>query len=102
MSEICYNLESGQYLSSLELEIDRDATTLLIAPTGVGKTTFTMEDLSKQYRTILMIVPTQAKVQELQNAYSESKHGQKYKFFYADYSPNNSLEKVQRSHCSDL
>ena len=37
MSEICYNLESGQYLSSLELEIDRDATTLLIAPTGVGK-----------------------------------------------------------------
>ena len=95
MSEICYNLESGQYLSSLELEIDRDVTTLLIAPTGVGKTTFTMEDLSKQYKTILMIVPTQAKVQELQNAYSESKHGQKYKFFYADYSPNNSLEKFK-------
>lgn len=95
MSKINHTLQAGQYLSSLNLKISSNSISLLIAPTGVGKTTFTMEDLSKQYKTILMIVPTQAKVQELQNAYSETRNGQKYKFFYADHAPDKSIEKFK-------
>lgn len=84
-------LQNDQYLSDLKLQIAANQTTLIIAPTGVGKTTFTMEDLHRQFEMVLMVVPTQAKVAELQNEYSDSSNKKLYQFFFANQNPDESI-----------
>ncbi|MBH2030368.1 MAG: hypothetical protein I8H74_07860 [Moraxellaceae bacterium] len=70
MSKKVYKLKKDQYLSDLELKIIPNQSTFLVAPTGAGKTTYTMEELKAQYKLVIILVPTQAKVMELQNEYS--------------------------------
>jgi CRISPR/Cas system-associated endonuclease/helicase Cas3 len=70
MSKKVFKLKKDQYLSDLELKIIQNQSTFLVAPTGAGKTTYTMEELKAQYKLVIILVPTQAKVMELQNEYS--------------------------------
>ncbi len=88
------SLEEGQFLSDLNPMISVDKTTLIIAPTGVGKTTYTMEELEKQFKLVIMLVPTQAKVAELQKEYSGS-NAKRYLFFFANQNPDESIRTHQ-------
>ncbi|UIJ77446.1 DEAD/DEAH box helicase [Acinetobacter sp. SH20PTE14] len=91
MQKKLLQLPKGQYLSSLKLQIPANQTTLIVAPTGVGKTTFTMEDLPQQFELVLILVPTQAKVAELQNQYGNSSAKNQYQFFFANQNPDESI-----------
>ena len=94
MKNFVHTLEKNQYLSDLDLKIAHNKMTLLTAPTGTGKTTFTMETLLKQYETIILLVPAIFKVKELQAEYGTSKkiNGMAtkahYKFFYDEKVPS--------------
>ena len=63
-------LSIGQYLNSIGIKVEPNQSTFLVAPTGAGKTTLTMEELKTQDKSVVILVPTQAKVMELQNEYS--------------------------------
>ena len=69
MSKNVLKLAEKEYLTDLGLVIEPNQSTFLVAPTGAGKTTFTMEKLKAQFKLVLILVPTQAKVMELQNQY---------------------------------
>ena len=90
-----YVLEKDQYLSDLDLNIGQDKISLLTAPTGTGKTTFTMETLLTQYETIVLLVPAVFKVKELQAEYRSTKKIKgmatkaHYQFFYDEKVPSD-------------
>ena len=65
MQKTKITLKKNQYLADLLIEIPRNQTTLIIAPTGIGKTTLTMEQLKEQYENVVVLVPTQALVSVL-------------------------------------
>ncbi len=82
MSKIALQLSVNQYLTSFGIKIEPNKSTFLVAPTGAGKTTFTMEELKAQFKFVLILVPTQAKVMELQHEYSgKTKVISEYLFF---------------------
>ncbi|KHO14350.1 hypothetical protein NT90_16250 [Acinetobacter baumannii] len=90
--QLCLN----QYLTSFGIKIEPNQSTFLVAPTGVGKTTFTMEELKAQFQVVLILVPTQAKVMELQSEYSgKSKIISEYLFFCASENPDESMRKFK-------
>lgn len=93
MSKKSYQLKDGQYLSDLNLNIESQKNTFLIAPTGAGKTTFTMEDLGTQFELVIVLVPTQAKVIELKGEFLLQKD--KYKFFAGDEGPGKELSTFE-------
>ena len=96
MSKIALQLSVNQYLTSLGIKIEPNKSTFLVAPTGAGKTTFTMEELKAQFKFVLILVPTQAKVMELQHEYSEkTKVISEYLFFCAKENPDDSLRKFK-------
>lgn len=96
MSKIALQLSVNQYLTSFGIKIEPNKSTFLVAPTGVGKTTFTMEELKAQFKFVLILVPTQAKVMELQHEYSEkTKVISEYLFFCANENPDDSLRKFK-------
>lgn len=66
--------------------------TLILAGTGMGKTTYTMEVLSQQHRCAIF-VPTVAKVQELQVQYN---HLDRFLFCYADQGLDKA--EINKSH----
>lgn len=84
MSKICISLPESQYLSDIEINIQPQHRTLLESSTGTGKTHFTMEKLNEQFSQVVMLVPTQAKVMELENSYHQREG---YQFFYAEQRP---------------
>ncbi|MDV7428068.1 DEAD/DEAH box helicase [Acinetobacter baumannii] len=96
MSKIALQLSVNQYLTSFGIKIEPNKSTFLVAPTGAGKTTFTMEELKAQFKFVLILVPTQAKVMELQHEYSEkTKVISEYLFFCANENPDDSLRKFK-------
>ena len=96
MSKITLQLSVNQYLTSFGIKIEPNKSTFLVAPTGAGKTTFTMEELKAQFKLLLILVPTQAKVMELQHEYSEkTKVISEYLFFCANENPDDSLRKFK-------
>lgn len=95
MQKTKITLKNHQYLTDLSIAIPRNQTTLIIAPTGVGKTTLTMEQLKEQYELVIVLVPTQAKVAELQETYSISNHNNHYLFFFANENPDESIRSHQ-------
>ncbi|CEI54232.1 helicase domain protein [Acinetobacter bereziniae] len=96
MSKIALQLSVNQYLTSFGIKIEPNKSTFLVAPTGAGKTTFTMEELKAQFKLVLILVPTQAKVMELQHEYSEkTKVISEYLFFCANENPDDSLRKFK-------
>lgn len=87
-------LAETEYLTDLDLVIEPNQSTFLVAPTGAGKTTFTMEALKSQFKVLLILVPTQAKVMELQNEYSgKASLGSEYLFFCANENPDEGIRK---------
>lgn len=84
MSKLSISLLENQYLSDIDLHIQPHCRTLLDSGTGTGKTHFTMEKLSEQFNQVVMLVPTQAKVMELENSYRQYEG---YRFFYAEQRP---------------
>lgn len=88
-----YILEKDQYLAHLNLKIQALQFTFLVAPTGVGKTTFTMEELNHQFELVVILVPTQNKVSELKNQYGAV--NSKYLFFYGSHSPDTSISSFK-------
>ena len=96
MSKIALQLSVNQYLTSFGIKIEPNKSTFLVAPTGAGKTTFTMEELKAQFKFVLILVPTQAKVMELQHEYSgKTKVISEYLFFCANENPDDSLRKFK-------
>lgn len=96
MSKIALQLSVNQYLTSFGIKIEPNKSTFLVAPTGAGKTTFTMEELKAQFKFVLILVPTQAKVMELQHEYSgKAKAISEYLFFCANENPDDSLRKFK-------
>ncbi len=96
MSKISLQLSVNQFLTSLGIKIEPNKSTFLVAPTGAGKTTFTMEELKAQFKLVLILVPTQAKVMELQHEYSgKTKVVSEYLFFCANENPDDSLRKFK-------
>jgi superfamily II DNA or RNA helicase len=94
MSKKVFKLKKDQYLSDLELKIIQNQSTFLVAPTGAGKTTYTMEELKAQYKLVIILVPTQAKVMELQNEYSgKGSLKSEYLFFCANENPDENIRK---------
>lgn len=93
MSKNLYQLKDKQYLSDLNLKIEHQKNIFLIAPTGSGKTTFTMHDLGTQFNLVIVLVPTQAKVVELKSEFSSQKNT--YKFYSGSESPDNELSKFK-------
>jgi len=90
--QLCHN----QYLTSLGIKIEPNQSTFLVAPTGGGKTTFTMEELKAQFKFVLILVPTQAKVMELQHEYSgKAKAISEYLFFCANENPDETIRKFK-------
>lgn len=90
--QLCHN----QYLTSFGIKIEPNKFTFLVAPTGAGKTTFTMEELKAQFKLVLILVPTQAKVMELQHEYSEkTKVISEYLFFCANENPDETIRKFK-------
>lgn len=84
VSKLSISLLENQYLSDIDLHIQPHCRTLLDSGTGTGKTHFTMEKLSEQFNQVVMLVPTQAKVMELENSYRQYEG---YRFFYAEQRP---------------
>ena len=70
MSKNVLKLAKKEYLTDLGLVIEPNQFTFLVAPTGAGKTTLTMEELKARFKLVIILVPTQAKVMELQHEYS--------------------------------
>lgn len=96
MSKIALQLSVNQYLTSFGIKIEPNKSTFLVAPTGAGKTTFTMEELKAQFKLVLILVPTQAKVMELQHEYSEkTKVISEYLFFCANENPDETIRKFK-------
>ncbi len=96
MSKIALQLSVNQYLTAFGIKIEPNKSTFLVAPTGAGKTTFTMEELKAQFKLVLILVPTQAKVMELQHEYSgKAKAISEYLFFCANENPDDSLRKFK-------
>lgn len=96
MSKITLQLSVNQYLTSIGIKVEPNQSTFLVAPTGAGKTTFTMEELKVQFTFVLILVPTQAKVMELQNEYSgKVAFKSEYLFFCANENPDESLRKFK-------
>lgn len=96
MSKFALQLSVNQYLTSFGIKIEPNKFTFLVAPTGGGKTTFTMEELKAQFKLVLILVPTQAKVMELQHEYSgKTKVISEYLFFCANENPDDSLRKFK-------
>lgn len=93
MSKKTYQLKDGQYLSDLSLNIEPQKNIFLIAPTGSGKTTFTMKDLGTQFDLVIVLVPTQAKVIELKSEFNLKKGN--YKFFSGNEGPDSELSKFK-------
>ncbi|WAU75396.1 DEAD/DEAH box helicase [Acinetobacter sp. TR3] len=94
MSKKVFKLKKDQYLSDLEMKIIQNQSTFLVAPTGAGKTTYTMEELKAQYKLVIILVPTQAKVMELQNEYSvKGSLKSEYLFFCANENPDENIRK---------
>ena len=94
MSKKTFMLDKSQFLTHLGLKIPPNQSFFLIAPTGSGKTSFTMEDLNTQFEFVLILVPTQAKVMELENEYPKVK-GSKYLFFCGNKSPDESIRSFK-------
>ncbi|WP_245134552.1 DEAD/DEAH box helicase [Acinetobacter nosocomialis] len=68
----------------------------LVSPTGTGKTTFTMEKLKARSKLVIIVVPTQAKVMELQNEYSgKVALKSEYLFFCANENPDETIRKFK-------
>ena len=67
MSKTVLKLAKKEYLTDLGLVIEPNQFTSLVASTGSGKTTLTMEKLKARSKLVIILVPTQAKVMELQN-----------------------------------
>ncbi|MDM1248496.1 DEAD/DEAH box helicase family protein [Acinetobacter sp. R933-2] len=88
-----YVLEKNQYLADLNLKTPASQFTFLVAPTGIGKTTFTMEELKHQFELVVILVPTQNKVSELKNHYDTVTS--KYLFFYGNHSPDESVRSFK-------
>jgi len=96
MSKTTLQLSVNQYLTSIGIKVEPNQSTFLVAPTGAGKTTFTMEELKAQFTFVLILVPTQAKVMELQNEYSgKVALKSEYLFFCANENPDESLRKFK-------
>lgn len=95
MQKTKITLKKNQYLADLLIEIPRNQTTLIIAPTGIGKTTLTMEQIKEQYEKVVVLVPTQAKVAELQETYSNLPYNNHYLFFFANQNPDESIGRHQ-------
>ena len=94
MSKKELQLYLNQYLTSFSIKIEPNQSTFLVAPTGAGKTTFTMEELKAQYKLVIILVPTQAKVMELQNEYSgKGSLKSEYLFFCANENPDENIRK---------
>ncbi|ATI38444.1 DEAD/DEAH box helicase [Acinetobacter baumannii] len=90
--QLCLN----EYLTSFCIKVEPNKSTFLVAPTGAGKTTFTMEELKAQFKFVLILVPTQAKVMELQHQYSrKSKIISEYLFFCANENPDETIRKFK-------
>ncbi|MDQ8939382.1 DEAD/DEAH box helicase [Acinetobacter baumannii] len=96
MSKTTLQISIDQYLTSIGIKVELKKSTFLVAPTGAGKTTFTMEELKAQFTFVLILVPTQAKVMELQNEYSgKDALKSEYLFFCANENPDESLRKFK-------
>ena len=95
MSKKVFQLSPNQYLSTFGIKVEPNQSTFLVAPTGAGKTTFTMEELRDQFKFVLILVPTQAKVMELQHEYSgKCTVLSKYLFFCANENPDVILDSI--------
>lgn len=96
MSNKAFQLIPNQYLSTFGIKVEPNQSTFLVAPTGAGKTTFTMEELRDQFKFVLILVPTQAKVMELQHEYSGKCTAlSKYLFFCANENPDETIRKFK-------
>lgn len=96
MSKKELQLRPNQYLSAFDIKIVPNKFTFLVAPTGAGKTTFTMEELKVQFKVVLILVPTQAKVMELQNEYSgKAPLLCEYLFFCANENPEETIRRFK-------
>lgn len=85
-------LKANQYVSFSNLTFDKNSTSLVIAGTGMGKTTAVLNDLRNQYECIIFVLPSTLKVQELEQSFRKSKTnsilGTQNKFYYNNHSPN--------------
>ena len=96
MSKTTLQLSIGQYLASIGIKVEPNQSTFLVAPTGAGKTNLTMEKLTVQFKLVLILVPTQAKVMELQHEYSgKTNVVSEYLFFYANENPDGTIRKFK-------
>lgn len=66
-------LKANQYVSFSNLTFDKNSTSLVIAGTGMGKTTAVLNDLRNQYECIIFVLPSTLKVQELEQSFRKSK-----------------------------
>jgi superfamily II DNA or RNA helicase len=72
MSSIHYKLTDDQYISDLNLQLNPDHyLTHLCADTGMGKSSWVMEQLTQQ-TPIIFAVPQRAQIMQLQNRYGGS------------------------------
>ncbi|MDV4308159.1 DEAD/DEAH box helicase [Acinetobacter baumannii] len=96
MSKTTLYLSIGQYLASIGIKVEPNQSTFLVAPTGAGKTNLTMEKLTVQFKLVIILVPTQAKVMELLHAYSgKTNIVSEYLFFYANENPDETIRKFK-------
>ena len=96
MSKTTLYLSIGQYLASIGIKVEPNQSTFLVAPTGAGKTNLTMEKLTVQFKLVIILVPTQAKVMELLHAYSgKTNIVSEYLFFYANENPDGTIRKFK-------
>ena len=96
MSKNVLKLAKKEYLTDLGLVIEPNQFTSLVASTGSGKTTLTMEKLKARSKLVIILVPTQAKVMELQNEYSgKVALKSEYLFFCANENPDETIRKFK-------
>ena len=96
MSKTVLKLAKKEYLTDLGLVIEPNQFTSLVASTGSGKTTLTMEKLKARSKLVIILVPTQAKVMELQNEYSgKVALKSEYLFFCANENPDETIRKFK-------
>ena len=96
MSKNVLKLAKKEYLTDLGLVIEPNQFTFLVAPTGAGKTTLTMEELKARFKLVIILVPTQAKVMELQHEYSgKVALKSEYLFFCANENPDETIRKFK-------
>lgn len=86
-----YSLPEGRYLTDLKMTPLAENISLVIAPTGIGKTTWTMKKLRKEFPIVWMLVPSVLKVQELETEWKSYsfKKKKRYRFFSENKLPNS-------------